>query len=518
MTLFPEPSKSVVACLTLAIGLLSPSSVLGSSSDSALDLYTSALKREQVLRSPMRPQPPNLEELRVLVERYKQVVRRYPRSPYSDNALWQASGLALMAFEHFADPIDRREGERLLRMLRSEYPSSTLLAHIDEQLGKFVTIANARLHPNLLTGIERTLLDRGVRVTISLNSEVAYRHERLTNPDRVFFDLSRTQTSEDLLDTTLSFSDDVVRKIRLGRHPNNTTRIVLDLHNVEDYSVFTLYNPYRIVVDTIRGPEAPPPAFIPGQLFEPVAPAVNADGTFSLSRQLGLGVNRVVIDPGHGGHDPGTRGSDMTEADLVLNISLRLKALLTTQKSTQVVLTRETNKFVSLQDRTAIANQHSADLFLSIHANASTNLKARGIETYVLNFALNPEVEALAARENASSVRTMARLQDLVQTIALNDKLDESREFAEMVQGALEQKLRALNPGLRNLGVKQAPFVVLIGAHMPSVLTEISFLSNPEEARLLKQDAYRQQVAEALFEAIQNYQRTLKNVQVAARP
>jgi N-acetylmuramoyl-L-alanine amidase len=293
---------------------------------------------------------------------------------------------------------------------------------------------------------------------------------------------------------------------------------VLDLHNVEDYSVFTLYNPYRIVVDTIRGPEAPPPAFIPGQLFEPVAPAVNADGTFSLSRQLGLGVNRVVIDPGHGGHDPGTRGSGMTEADLVLNISLRLKALLTTQKSTQVVLTRETNKFVSLQDRTAIANQYSADLFLSIHANASTNLKARGIETYVLNFALNPEVEALAARENASSVRTMARLQDLVQTIALNDKLDESREFAEMVQGALEQKLRALNPGLRNLGVKQAPFVVLIGAHMPSVLTEISFLSNPEEARLLKQDAYRQQVAEALFEAIQNYQRTLKNVQVAARP
>ena len=262
----------------------------------------------------------------------------------------------------------------------------------------------------------------------------------------------------------------------------------------------------------------PPPAFIPGQLFEPVAPAVNADGTFSLSRQLGLGVNRVVIDPGHGGHDPGTRGSDMTEAGLVLNISLRLKALLTTQKSTQVVLTRETNKFVSLQDRTAIANQHSADLFLSIHANASTNLKARGIETYVLNFALNPEVEALAARENASSVRTMARLQDLVQTIALNDKLDESREFAEMVQGALEQKLHALNPGLRNLGVKQAPFVVLIGAHMPSVLTEISFLSNPEEARLLKQDAYRQQVAEALFEAIQNYQRTLKNVQVAARP
>ncbi|MEE2609346.1 MAG: N-acetylmuramoyl-L-alanine amidase [Acidobacteriota bacterium] len=511
------PAKSVVTWLTLAVVLLSASSAKGSS-DSALELYTSALNREQVLRTPMRPQPPNLEELRVLVERYKEVVRRYPRSSYGDNSLWQASGLSLMAFEHFANPVDRREGEHLLRMLRSEYPSSTLQARVDERLGEFATIANARQNPNLLTGIERTLLDRGVRVTISLNSEVAYRHERLTNPDRVFLDLNRAQASEDLLDTTQSFSDDVVRKIRLGRHPNDITRVVLDLHNVEDYSVFTLYNPYRIVVDTIRGPEAPVPAVIINRISEPVAPAVNANGDFSLSRQLGLGVNRVVIDPGHGGHDPGTRSSHTTEADLVLDIALRLKALLTLRGSTEVVLTRESNKFVSLRDRTAIANQHSADLFLSIHANASTNTKARGIESYVLNFALNPEAEALAARENASSVRTMARLQDLVQTIALNDKLDESREFAEMVQGALEENLHTFNPRLRNLGVKQAPFVVLIGAHMPSVLTEISFLSNPEEAKLLELDGYRQQVAQALFEAVQNYQNTLKNVQVAARP
>jgi N-acetylmuramoyl-L-alanine amidase len=347
---------------------------------------------------------------------------------------------------------------------------------------------------------------------------VIFRHERLTNPDRVFFDLSRTRASKHLLDTTLSFSDDIVRKIRLGRHPNETTRVVLDLNNVENYNVFTLYNPYRIVVDTIRGPEAPVPAVIAKRRSEPLTPPVNANGDFSLSRQLGLGVNRVVIDPGHGGHDPGTRSADTTEADLVLDIALRLKTLLAVQGSTEVVLTRETNKFVPLQERTAIANQHSADLFLSIHANASTNPKARGIETYVLNFALNHEAEALAARENASSVSTMARLQDLVQTITLNAKLDESREFAGMVQGALEQNLRALNPELRNLGVKQAPFVVLIGAHMPSVLTEISFLSNPDEARLLKQDAYRQQIAQALFDAVQNYQDTLKNVQVAARP
>ena len=258
-------------------------------------------------------------------------------------------------------------------MLRNEYPKSYYLANIDEQLAKFASFADARLNPTLLTGIKRTLTDRGVRVTISLNSEVVFRDERLTNPDRVFFDLSHTRASKHLSDTTLSFSDDIVRKIRLGRHPNETTRVVLDLYNVEDYNVFTLYNPYRIVVDTIRGPEAPVPAVIARKRSEPLTPAVNANGDFSLSRQLGLGVNRVVIDPGHGGHDPGTRSADTTEADLVLDIALRLKTLLAMQGSTEVILTRETNKFVSLQDRTAIANQHSADLFLSIHANASTN-------------------------------------------------------------------------------------------------------------------------------------------------
>ena len=517
MTLPATPSKSCLACLAVAAALLFGSTTVASS-DPAFKLYEGALNREQVLRSPIRSQPPYLEELRILIQRYKEIVRKYPRSPYSENAFWQASGVALLAFEHYAKPADREEGEQLLHTLRNEYPGSNLIASIDEQLARFASIADARLNPALLTGIERTLTDRGVRVTISLNAEVKFRHERLTAPDRVYFDLSGTQASKHLIDTTLSFSDDIVRKIRLGRHPNETTRVVLELDNVEDYSHFTLYNPYRIVVDTIRGPEAPVPAVIAKRRSEPLTPPVNANGDFSLSRQLGLGVNRVVIDPGHGGHDPGTRSADTTEADLVLDIALRLKALLAVQGSTEVVLTRETNKFVPLQDRTAIANQHSADLFLSIHANASTNPKARGIETYVLNFALNHEAESLAARENASSVSTMARLQDLVQTITLNAKLDESREFAEMVQGALEQNLRALNPELRNLGVKQAPFVVLIGAHMPSVLAEISFLSNPKEARLLKQDAYRQQIAQALFDAVQNYQDTLKNVQVAARP
>ena len=506
-----------VACLGIVLtltALVAPTV----EATTARELYADALARERTLRAPTRPQPPSLDELRALVRRYQDVVRQYPRSGYSDNALWQASGLALDAFQHFGNATDRRDSERLLEMLRSEYPSSSLVARVDERVARLGALAHARLRPTAISAIERTRLEAGVRVTIQLGGEVSYRHERLENPDRVFFDLQGTEAAPELLDATFSFSDDVVRKIRLGRHPNNITRVVLDLDNVEDYSVFSLYSPYRLVIDAVRGPDAPTPEPLTVRGGEPAAPAANAAGNFSLSRQLGLGVSRIVIDPGHGGRDPGARGSGMSEAALVLDISLRLKALLASQPSIDVVLTRETDRFIPLEERTAIANRQRADLFLSIHANASTNRKARGVETYFLNFATNPEAEALAARENASSGRTMARLQDLVQTIALNNKLDESREFAEMVQGGLDQKLRSVNPQIRDLGVKQAPFVVLIGADMPSVLAEVSFLSNRAVALLLKQDDYRQRIAQALFEAVLRYQRTLKNIQVASQP
>ena len=507
----------IVVCLVLTVTMLTAFAPPAAAA-TARELYASALARERTLRTPTRPQPPTLQELHSLIGRYREVVRLYPRSGYSDNALWQAAGLALVAFEHFAEASDRAAGEQLLRLLRSEYPTSSLLDRIPEREQMFDRVAAVRRRPILVTRIDRTPLAGGVRVTIHLGGEVSYHHERLENPDRVFFDLHGTDTAPDLQDATFSFSDDVVRKIRLGRHPNATTRVVLDLDNVAEYSVFSLYNPYRLVVDCLRGPDAPPPAERVARRAGPALPAENSAGDFSLSRQLGLGVARLVIDPGHGGRDPGAQGSGISEADLVLDISLRLKGLVASQPGIDVVLTRETDTFVPLEDRTALANRLEADLFLSIHANASRNRNARGIETYFLNFAANPAAEAIAARENASSGRTMARLQDLVQTIALNNKLDESRDFAEMVQSSLDRKLRPVNSKLRDLGVKQAPFVVLIGAHMPSVLAEISFVSNRAEALLLKQDDYRQRIAQALFEAVLRYQRALKNVQVASQP
>ena len=194
----------------------------------------------------------------------------------------------------------------------------------------------------------------------------------------------------------------------------------------------------------------------------------------------------------------------------MLDVTLRLRELLEKQPGIEVTLTRSTNEFIPLEERTAIANRNGADLFLSIHANASRNPKARGIETYFLNFASNPEAEAVAARENSASGKTMHSLPEIVRAIALNNKIDESRDFAEMVQKSMVRRLATRNKLVRDLGVKQAPFVVLIGAGMPSVLAEISFVTNKQEGTLLKTPSYRQQIAESLFDAIVRYQRSLK--------
>ena len=171
----------------------------------------------------------------------------------------------------------------------------------------------------------------------------------------------------------------------------------------------------------------------------PASPSANSNGQFSLARQLGLGVSRIVIDAGHGGHDPGAHGNGINESELVLDVALRLRKLLEKQPGIEVVMTRDTDVFIPLEERTAIANREGADLFLSIHANASRNAKARGVETYFLNFASNPEAEAVAARENSASGQTMHSLPEIVRAIALNNKIDESRDFAEMVQKAMVQ-------------------------------------------------------------------------------
>jgi N-acetylmuramoyl-L-alanine amidase len=566
----------------------------------ARDLYTRALQRDRAVRD--GGQPATRRNIRAAVAAYERVVRRHPKSGYCDNALWQASELSRLAWDKFGEDVDRRTGVRLLKQLKSGYPSSPLLREVDGALARFesskpavaaaapvrtpapaaavpaadTSTTPAPSAPATVKGITRSPLPDGVRVAIELDRELYFRQEQLDNPRRLFFDLRGATTTTELRDRTLTYSDDIVKEIRLGRHPQNTTRVVLDTEGVESFSVFTLYNPYRVIVDfRRRGAPAPPtmaftppiPAVVPtsgskldsktvnvpvpvasspqsaapsaaaaivppavssaplpsrdipaATLPPPAVPLANSNGAYSIARQLGLGVSRIVIDPGHGGHDPGVNGSGINEADLVLDVSLKLKKLLEKNPGIEVVMTRETDVFIPLEQRTAIANREGADLFLSIHANASRNLKARGVETYFLNFAANPDAEAVAARENSTSGQTMHRLHDIVRAIALNNKIDESRDFAATVQKSMVKGLSIRNRELQDRGVKQAPFVVLIGAGMPSVLAEISFVTNKQEGALLKTAAYRQQIAEALFDAVVKYQRSLKaRTTIAAR-
>jgi N-acetylmuramoyl-L-alanine amidase len=422
-----------------------------------------------------------------------------------------------------------------------------------------------------LTDIQRTTSPNNVRVVLQLDREVAYREERLFGPARLFFDLSNVQLTPALLDAAFNYPSDIVNKIRIGRHPDSVVRVVLDFEGVSKYSVFTLYSPFRLVIEADRIPGrtaavivnepqpllpsldplptpapataiadrplagvpsilpaekqtvieklvAPPP---PGPIIEsappppvvpsPTPPAANVAGGFSIARQLGLSVSRIVIDPGHGGHDPGVLGRGLTEAQLVLDVALRLQKLLEKEPGVEVVLTRSTDVYVPLEERTEIANRHSADMFLSIHANASRNTAAKGVETFFLSFASSPDAEAVAARENSASTRDMHHLSDLVKKITFNNKLDESRDLASMVHDALVANLRKTNKEIRGRGVKKAPFVVLIGAEMPSVLAEISFLSNRQELTLLKSSSYKQKIAESLHSAVMKYRKSLKN-------
>ena len=243
-----------------------------------------------------------------------------------------------------------------------------------------------------------------------------------------------------------------------------------------------------------------------------------ARGDRSLIRALGLKIGKIVIDPGHGGHDTGTIGPNgLEEKDLVLEVGRRLGKMLETRLGAEVVYTRKNDTFIPLETRTAIANQQRADLFISIHANSSHDPDARGVETYYLNFTSSPEALEVAARENAVSEKSIYELQDLVKKIALKEKIEESREFAGDVQESLHTGLSAKTPAIRNRGVKKAPFIVLIGANMPSILAEISFVSNPTDEHRLETGEYRQRIADSLYRGIAKYIDGLSGVKMASK-
>jgi N-acetylmuramoyl-L-alanine amidase len=282
---------------------------------------------------------------------------------------------------------------------------------------------------------------------------------------------------------------------------------------VENPAVAELKPPPPLVTKTVATVPAAlssitPPLASPSRRFA-------QDGSRSLVRALGLKINRIVIDPGHGGHDQGTSGTaGLLEKDLVLDVSLRLGKLIEQRMGSEVVFTRQDDTFIGLHERTALANQRKADLFLSIHANSSSATRVAGIETYYLNFTSSSDALDVAARENASVQSSVYELKDLVQSIAQHDKIEESREFAQSIQSSLQGFESKFSPAAKDRGIRKAPFVVLIGAQMPSVLAEIGFLSNGHEEALLNRPEHRQKLAEALYRGLSRYAQALSHFEL----
>ena len=455
--------------------------------------------------------------------------------------------------------------------------------------------------------------DNYTRIIIELGGRAKYQAARISDPDRIYFDIENAKLSNELLHQPIEIpSGSYLKAVRVAQNRSDVVRVVLDVAKVKDYSVFELADPDRLVVD-VYGPAdkatqaqatapgavspasttaktnakapAPTPASpptsplaayaapipavktariqtppvsatgllplpakaSPSLLSMPPSPKISAgaaappseslksladkigpvpvakptrNGENSLTRVLGLKIGRIVIDPGHGGRDTGTIGpTGLMEKDLCLDVALRLGRLIgKSLPSADIVYTRPDDRYVGLEQRTAIANEAKADLFISIHANSSDDTKVSGIETYYLNFNASAQAMQVAARENASAQSSVHDLQDLVAKIARNEKIGESRDLAADIQESLASLMQVGKRPERNRGVRKAPFVVLVGADMPSVLAEIAFMSNPADEQWLKKPENRQRAAEGLYRGIERYLRSVNSLTTTISP
>ncbi len=478
---------------------------------------------------------------------YQTLIRRYPRSRLVPEALYDAARLEQRPLGN------RDQARKFLARLVTKYPSSDQAdtARLElasdsagpKRAARSATSGAGDAGPGfdgepLLSMADETggeagtsaVLVRSVApqeaagetdILVGLSGPVKYQSGRIARPDRVYFDLSRAYLAHPHGET-IPVTSPYVGSLRVAQNAPHVVRLVLAIAPGTAYAASLLRAPYRLLIRLGPSPGrtgAAQPATTAAAYALPskgnLSPARPlASGAPSLTRVLGLKIYRIVIDPGHGGFDTGTIGPNgLEEKTVCLAIALRLGRLIQQKlPDTQVIYTRKTDVFVPLQERTRIANQAKADLFISIHGNSSPDDAARGVEAYFLNFTTSPEALAVAARENALAQEPEHQLQSLLQKISLNDKIDESRALAADIDHTLVDQLQLGHVLIRDRGVKKAPFVVLIGAHMPSVLVEVSFLSNPTDERLLGEPRYRQRVAEGIFDGIRRYLASLNSL------
>lgn len=325
------------------------------------------------------------------------------------------------------------------------------------------------------------------RIVLDLSSSTTYTDKYLPDPDRVYIDLENSSIRGNI--PAVDIDNGIVKQVRAAQNDRQIVRVVIDLAGKVNYKVFPLRSPDRLVIDIYKDEGAAPPAAPPSLPQESIKVKTPV----------------IVIDPGHGGKDPGAIGKNgLKEKDIVLDVGMRLKRLVREKTGADVIMTRESDIFIPLEERTAIANKKDADLFLSIHTNSSRREGASGVETYLLGRATNREAMDTAMRENSATESSLNELQFILTDLLTTARKDESLRLAHYVQDNIVERL-APAYNINDLGVKQAPFYVLVNARMPSILAEISFISNREEEKKLAKGSYRQEIAEAILEGIIKY-------------
>ena len=351
------------------------------------------------------------------------------------------------------------------------------------------------------------------RVVLDLSSDLKISEKVIKGSasGRLFFDLKNCRFAAAYpleKKNEIKIQTGNLQRIRIGKLNQKTIRVVFDFDQIGKYTRFYLTSPFRIVFDIYL--QAKFVSHAQESQTQLQATAV-AEGNPSIARQLGLGVHRILIDPGHGGKDPGTvnRSLGLEEKSITLDIAKRLNAILNEHAELEIILTRPRDEYVALEERAAIANSNRGDIFISIHANSAPRKTARGIESYYLNITADPRAMEVAAQENAMSSKSIAEMRTILDQILQNSKISESKILAQYIQDSMVGNLKTKYDGIDDLGVKRAPFYVLLGAQMPSALVEVSFLSCRDEASRLAMPSYRQAIAAGLYLGIINFIKSL---------
>ncbi|MFO7494015.1 MAG: N-acetylmuramoyl-L-alanine amidase [Desulfobacterales bacterium] len=439
-------------------------------------------------------------DLKEAADIFHRILKRYPKSQYARKARVQLETLEKpKAAAAPAEGSRKAEGQgdtigRLIAQAAAPAPapSETRSAATGQ-----ARVENLRYWSN----------NRYTRVVIDVSRETAFQHHllkkdpALKKPQRLYIDLDHSRLGGGL-QKTLPINDNLLNNVRAGQYTAEAVRVVVDIKSFDRYKIFSLRNPYRIVIDVWGDADGSPS---PVQLATPGGSTPIPAG--ALAKQLALGVRRIIIDPGHGGKDYGAPGylKGVYEKDIVLAVGKKLAQKLREELNCEVIMTRSTDKYLTLEERTAIANTKNADLFISIHTNAHRDRNAYGVETYFLNLATDDEAILVAARENATSTKNISDLQSILNDLMQNAKINESSRLAGYVQNDLTGYLGKRYPQVKSKGVKQAPFYVLLGAQMPAILVETSFISNPRECKRLTNPAYQEHLCDGIVQGIRRY-------------